>query len=126
MKKIFIITMLLGTLLGIGLSFYSYGEVKETGFESNVEYKEGLKGIYTYDGGLGQKGGKVIGVVQKICYAAALIILMYKGVQYMFASLELKADIKKSMIAYAIGAVILFAVGTIVKLVGGIAYNNIN
>lgn len=70
-------------------------------------------------------GGRIIGVVAFICYAAAVIILLYKGVLFMAKSPEAKAEAKKELISYAIGAGILFSAGAIVQLVGNIAMNNL-
>ena len=66
-------------------------------------------------------GGKIIGTVQFVCYGAAVIIIILKGVKLMNAAPEAKADAKKEMISYTIGAVLLFAVGSIIKLVADIA-----
>lgn len=88
--------------------------------------KEDLSGIYGEQGDTyNQVGSKVIGVVQYICYGAAVIILMYKGVQFMFKAPEAKAELKKELVSYAIGAMILFAIGTMIKIIGGMALNNL-
>lgn len=65
--------------------------------------------------------GKIIGLAQFICYAAAVIILLYKGVGLMNKAPEAKADAKKELIAYAVGAFILFGIGSIIRIIGGIA-----
>ena len=88
--------------------------------------KEDLSGIYEAQGSTYTSvGGKVIGTVQVICYGAAVIILIYKGVQFMIKSPEAKAELKKELISYTIGAVILFAIGTFVKIIGNIALNDL-
>ena len=53
----------------------------------------------------------IIGIVQVICYAAAIIMLIILGIQFITASPEGKATIKKSAIQYVIGAIIVFAAG---------------
>lgn len=70
-------------------------------------------------------GGKLIGIVQYICYGLAVIILIYKGVQFMVKAPEAKAELKKELISYAIGALILFAIGTFIKIIGSISLNNL-
>jgi TRAP-type C4-dicarboxylate transport system permease small subunit len=65
--------------------------------------------------------GKVIGVVQVICFAAAVIMLMFLGVKYVTASPDGKAEIKKSAVQYIVGAVVLFAAGGILGIVQGFA-----
>ena len=103
-------------------SCYGSSTITETSIEKNVSYK--LANIYNPNGNkLSSIGGSIIGVAQLLCYGSALIILMIKGVQYMVAAPEAKADIKKSMIAYGIGALLLFSVGVIITIVGNIAMN---
>lgn len=70
-------------------------------------------------------GGQLIWVAQIILYAAAVIIVIFAGVKYMGAAPESKAEFKKKLIYMATGAVILFAAGSLVKIVGGIAMNNL-
>ena len=70
-------------------------------------------------------GGKIIWVAQIILYAVAVIIVIWAGVKYMGAAPEAKAEFKKKLIYMTIGAVILFAAGSLVKLIGGLAMNNI-
>ena len=83
----------------------------------------GLQNIYNNSGDEAYQsiGGKIIGTVQFLCYGAAMIIILVKGVKLMSAAPEAKADAKKEMISYTIGAVLLFAVGSIIKLVANIA-----
>ena len=47
----------------------------------------------------------------------AIIILIVLGVKYMMGSAEEKADYKKSMIPYIVGAVLVFASTAIVGVV---------
>ena len=39
---------------------------------------------------------------------------------------EAKADVKKELVAYSIGAFILFGVGTLVRIIANIAIDNLN
>lgn len=59
-------------------------------------------------------GNKVLGVVKIIGIFASVAILMVVGIRYMMGSAEEKAQYKKVMIPYIIGAVLLFAASTIV------------
>lgn len=70
-------------------------------------------------------GGQLIWVAQIILYAAAVIIVIFAGVKYMGAAPEAKAEFKKKLIYMTTGAIILFAAGSLVKIIGGIALNNI-
>ena len=89
--------------------------------------KEDLSEIYDGDKGdsYNTVGGKIIGLVQYLCYAAAVIVLVYKGVQFMYKAPDAKAELKKELISYAVGALILFAIGTFIKIIGSIALNDL-
>ncbi len=65
----------------------------------------------------------IIGIVQVICYAAAVIMLIYLGVKFITASPEGKAEIKKSAIIYVIGAVIVFAAGALLGVISNLSTN---
>lgn len=64
---------------------------------------------------------KILGAVTVICYTAAVIIVLLKGVQIMLAAPDQKAKISEQMIGVAVGAIILFAIGTIVKIVADLS-----
>ena len=117
-NKILKITYILMAMLVIGTAFceYTYG----------VSLPSGLSDIYKgKDDTIFGIGGQIIYIVQIVLYAAAVIALITAGVKYMAASPEGKAEIKKKMLYLVGGAVILFAAGAIVQLVGGLAMNNI-
>lgn len=58
---------------------------------------------------VGGVGNKVLGVIQVIGTVIAVGVLMVLGIKYMMGSAEEKAEYKKTMIPYLIGAVLLFA-----------------
>ena len=61
--------------------------------------------------------GYIFGAFQVVGYAIAVIMLAWLGIKYILASPDGKAEIKKQAFAYILGAVLLFAAGTIVGLV---------
>ena len=63
----------------------------------------------------------IIGIVQVICYAAAVIMLVLVGVKFITASPEGKAEIKKSAIQYVIGAIIVFAAGALLGVISNLS-----
>lgn len=62
-------------------------------------------------------GGQIIGVVRTVGVLIAVVILLILGIKYMVGSAEEKADYKKSMIPYLVGAVLIFAASTIAGIV---------
>ena len=63
----------------------------------------------------------VIGIIQAIGIAAAVIMLIMVAIKYVSAAPGEKADIKKSIIIYVIGAVLLFAATGILGIIQGFA-----
>lgn len=62
-------------------------------------------------------GNKVMGIIQVVGTIAAVAIVMVLGIKYMMGSAEEKAEYKKTMIPYIIGAVLLFAATTIANAI---------
>ena len=68
-----------------------------------------------------QKGVKpiiemILGGLKIICLAGAVSLLMWMGVKYMLASASERADLKKNLIQYSIGAVVMFASSGILQI----------
>lgn len=82
-----------------------------------------VAGTITPDKTVNEMAGKIFYVAAVICYGAAVIIVVVKGVQFMLAAPEGKAEIKKQSIAMFAGAVIIFFIGTILKILAGISEN---
>lgn len=62
-------------------------------------------------------GNSIIAVVRIVGVVIAVVILLILGIKYMMGSAEEKADYKKSMIPYLVGAVLIFAASTITGIV---------
>lgn len=67
----------------------------------------------------------VIGIVQFICYAAAVILIVMLGIKFMTASPDAKAEIKKSAVIYVVGAVLVFAAGLLLNLIKNVAESSV-
>lgn len=86
----------------------------------NFSYASEIGGNIDPDPGLNNIISSLFGVVAYICYGAAVIIVLVKGVQFMAASPEGKAEIKKQIIAVVVGAGILFTIRTILQIIANI------
>lgn len=62
-------------------------------------------------------GNNILGIIQVVGTVIAVGVLMVIGIKYMMGSAEEKAEYKKTMLPYLIGAVILFAAVNIAKYV---------
>lgn len=62
-------------------------------------------------------GNTIMGLIQVAGIVIAVIILMVLGIKYMMGSAEEKAEYKKTMIPYIVGAILIFAASTIANAV---------
>lgn len=65
--------------------------------------------------------GNVWGIILTVLQVAAIAAVVFSGVRYMFASADSKADIKKQMIWLVVGAILVFAASTVIKLITNVA-----
>ena len=68
-------------------------------------------------GDITKVGNKIMGILQVVGVLIAVIILMVLGVKYMMGSAEEKAEYKKTMIPYIVGAILIFAAATIANAI---------
>lgn len=73
------------------------------------------------------KVGRVLSVITNLGIILSVIMSAVLGVKYMLGSVEEKADYKKDLIPYLIGAALLFGICTIVKILQAVgeSINNI-
>ncbi len=115
------------TMLGITLSTMMYstmalaaGEVK-TGVNPN-EFS--MKTETNAANTVKNFGENMLGIVSTAASVLAVIILIILGVKYMMGSAEEKAEYKKTLLPYVIGAVFVFGAGLIASVIFGIAQTN--
>lgn len=70
-------------------------------------------------------GKTVVTIMQTVGIVVAIVVLLVLGIKYMMGSAEEKAEYKKTMIPYVVGAVLIFASTTIVNIVYQLA-NSLN
>ena len=68
-------------------------------------------------GDITKVGNKIMGILQVVGVLIAVIILMVLGIKYMMSSAEEKAEYKKTMIPYIVGAILIFAAATIANAI---------
>ncbi len=76
-----------------------------------------LTGTAPTDDGIQTLGNKIIGILQTLGIVLSVVILIVLGIKYMMGSAEEKAEYKKTMIPYLIGAVCIFLAPTIANVV---------
>ena len=62
-------------------------------------------------------GWRILGILQTVGVVLSVIVLVVLGIKYMMGSAEEKAEYKKTMIPYLVGAVLIFLAPTIANTV---------
>ena len=70
--------------------------------------------------GITNLGNKIITIISTVGSVAAVIVLIVLGLKYMMGSAEEKAEYKKTLMPYVIGAALVFAASTIAGMLYGL------
>lgn len=72
------------------------------------------------------RANTILGVVNAVGVVGSVVTLMIVGIKYMLGSVEEKAEYKKTMMTYLIGAILVFSVTTIPNILYniGMSLNN--
>ena len=68
-------------------------------------------------------GQQIISIISTVASIASVIVLIVLGIKYMMGSAEEKAEYKKTLLPYVIGAVLVFAAAAIASMIYGVANN---
>ena len=107
---------ILTTIFSVIIMVAMLGTVVFAG-ESGALKPSDLSPEYEGTGGIKDLGQKIMGIVQTLGIVLAVVVLMILGIKYMMGSAEEKAEYKKTMIPYVIGAILIFGATTIANMV---------
>ena len=82
-----------------------------------------FSGTATNNGELNNMGNKIITVISTIGSIVSVIVLVILGIKYMLGSVEEKAEYKKTLLPYVIGAGLVFAASAISGIIFGFTQN---
>lgn len=119
-KAIKKIIMIMTIIIAIIFVWNNFSSAAQISLPSNMNQ--------IYQGGdqeLTKIGAQILWIAQTFFYTAAVILVTFAGVKYMYEAPEGKAEIKKKMIYMAIGATFLFAAGGIVTIISKLVMDNI-
>ena len=110
-KIIAVVFMMLTLVLGMATisraDSVNPGEIASGLHGTTSDAQEDITGI----------GNQIIGIITTVGVVVAVVILLVLGIKYMMGSAEEKAEYKKTMIPYLIGAVLIFGASAIAKAV---------
>lgn len=118
-KVISIILIVMLALLSISNVVLATGEA---GKSMETTIKEIAAGNNTDTTKISNFGKTIVSIIQVAGIVVAVVILLILGIKYMMGSAEEKAEYKKTMIPYLVGAALIFGASSIVTVV----YNVIN
>lgn len=115
MKKIvkIISTILLTSMLIATLASVAFAAVDPETVISGVENGSTV----SETGNIQTIGANIVNIIQVVGIVIAVIVLLVIGIKYMIGSAQEKAEYKKTMIPYVVGALLIFAGTSIVKVV---------
>ena len=111
-------TLLLAIMLVASIATTVLAGVDLNATINNVE-KQNLNG--NADQQITRVGGNIVNIIQVIGIVVAVIVLLVIGIKYMMGSASEKAEYKKTMIPYLVGAVLVFAGTSLVKVIYSLA-----
>ncbi len=111
LSKIFAILLIVAVAMTIfttvaNASAGDVGNIFNKAQSSNVD-KSGMENV----------AGNIVSIITTIGIIVAIIVLLVLGIKYMMGSAAEKAEYKKTMIPYLVGAVLIFGASAIAKAV---------
>ena len=112
LSKILTVILLVAMILTV---FTSVAKADGKDYSSQVD---GLfEGGDVETGGITTVGANLVSIITTIGIIVAVIVLLIIGIKYMMGSASEKAEYKKTMIPYLVGALIIFGASAIAKAV---------
>ena len=106
MKILSMITIILCIVMAVSTCFADIDPAAINGQDSSVNVAK----VQTV-------GNQIATIIRNVGIVLAVLILMVLGIKYMMGSAEEKAEYKKTMIPYLVGAIILFGASAIATMV---------
>lgn len=111
-------TLLLAIMLVASIATTAFAAVNLNTTISNIENQNLNRNA---DSQITKVGGNIVNIIQIVGIVIAVIVLLVIGIKYMIGSASEKAEYKKTMIPYVVGAVLVFAGTSLVKVIYSLA-----
>ena len=105
--QIFTILMIVIALCSISVSVFAKGITPSSINGDTVLKTDSISTI----------GNNIVKILQTVGVVLSVIILIVLGIKYMMGSAEEKAEYKKSMMPYVIGAALIFAASALAQVI---------
>ena len=107
---------ILTTIISVVMIVSMLGTVVFAATDSAIKPGD-LNATYDGTGSIQTVGQKIMGIVQTVGVVLSVVVLIVLGIKYMMGSAEEKAEYKKTMMPYIIGALLIFGATTIANMV---------
>lgn len=104
--KIVSILMLVVMMVSVATSVFAITPI-------DVKANENTKGAE----GAMKIGSSIVGILQTVGVILSVVVLIVLGIKYMMGSAEEKAEYKKTMIPYVVGAALIFTASALAQVV---------
>jgi len=105
MLKVFATLVMAVIVISIGINSFALTPSNITGTDD----ASGTAGITSI-------GNSIVGILQTVGIVLSVVVLIVLGIKYMMGSAEEKAEYKKTMIPYIVGAVLIFAASALAQV----------
>lgn len=123
MKKL---TKILTVILLVAMVLTTFTTVANAK-DKTQDYSTQVQNLFDTDAkgteGIMKVGGNIVSIVTTIGIIVAVVVLLVLGIKYMMGSASEKAEYKKTMIPYLVGALLIFGASAIAKAVIAITSN---
>lgn len=114
-KSIKIVSILMMAIMMVMVATPVFADVNTSSAIGDVQ--NAIKGSNPGNADFTTKVGNIIGFLQWAGAIAGVLIIAVFGIKYMMGSLEEKAEYKKTLVPFVVGAVVLIAAPQIAKLI---------
>ncbi len=116
-KKLTMLGITLSTMMYSTMAFAAITPIDPNQQFSTTTDSKGVSAVTNF-------GNNILGIVSAAASVIAVIILIVLGIKYMMGSAEEKAEYKKTLLPYIIGAVFVFGAGLISSVLFGFSQTN--
>lgn len=103
--------LIIMTVMSISISCFAATEITPGNLKGDTsDVQSGVTSINNV-------GNSVIGVLQVVGIVLSVIVLIVLGIKYMMGSAEEKAEYKKTMMPYIVGAALIFAASAFAQVI---------
>lgn len=119
LSRILVISLLIASIMVIGIQpvVNATGAGSSSSTQSSTQIDDLFSGGTATTTGITNVGKNIVSIITTIGIIVAVIVLLILGIKYMMGSASEKAEYKKTMIPYLVGAVLIFGASAIAKAV---------